>query len=93
MNFMQIYDYSCYRKGLPALSGSNEKPAEKEKAKHTPNKHCVQVCFLETLPLAFLHFHGKVMQEHYHVLNQIESLYPSQLQETERSYTLIFQGR
>lgn len=72
------------------LSDSNEKPAEKEKAKHTQTRYCVYVCFLEISPLDFLHFQGKLVEDYCHVLKQIASLRSSQLQETEISYSLIF---
>lgn len=41
MNFMQIYNYSFYRRARAALSDGNEKPAEKEEANHTQTRYCI----------------------------------------------------
>lgn len=43
------------------LSGSGGKSVAKEKGKHTRDEHCMGACFLEILPLDFLHFHRKLM--------------------------------
>lgn len=41
MNFMQIYNYSFYRRARPALSDRNEKPAGKEEANHTQTRYSI----------------------------------------------------